>query len=769
MMDNFARVVARSAGEYCAPQLASATIPTFFSEARLLTLVWALLSWHWLSGFKLIPYDAYEEFYGVAHYVARLLHAGELPWWNLYQYSGTPLFADPQSLLFTAFTPIGALFGATFSPLIFNWIELAHLLAGGLALLAFLRSSPETTQLRRLVGVCVFMFAGVATSRLQHVPQIVTYAYLPIALWLAGRLMDRVTWGSVLPLAGIIALICCNPNQVTFLGGIAVGALIMLRMIETRPAKPFRVLALLLFAVLLGLALAAPVLTAVTEFATVSNRPAFTIADSVPSSFHGFSFLAYGFPGVFGTGGFSGTHWSTNDITENWLFLGTPVLLLLAAGVRGMRDCYCAGLLVGIIFFTAFAMGSNTPIYPWLFAHVPGFGLFRRPSDAAYVLMLLAALLVARQRDTAWFDARRTRVLVCVLPIVVMALVVLSSGLLSWVAQKGAIRAFETSALIASVRYVAIAALFMWMLARMREPARNTQRWLLAALLLAAFDMAAPVRFGEFVGFSRSWHIGQYYRQQFDREGGRDVNRLVQWLRDHQTVGANAPYRIETTVGSLASGFVSVAQIGSSQGYAPIRMSAYQNRIGAGAGNWSQTFAGLAKGYNSPWFQAIGLKYVLLPMRPMQPGIDLTEYHYFTRIPRDNLATSAQLEKFTGIGYEIWRLPNPFPPMRLVSDARLAASEPTGHESDLGQCELQSRTGSTFTGNCTATAAAVVVLTEIAHPGWYACVDGKLASAQTAWGLVRAVPIPAGRHTVKFVFEPSPLFRWRRCERDLLD
>ncbi|HLB50517.1 MAG TPA: YfhO family protein [Anaerolineales bacterium] len=50
-----------------------------------------------------------------------------------------------------------------------------------------------------------------------------------------------------------------------------------------------------------------------------------------------------------------------------------------------------------------------------------------------------------------------------------------------------------------------------------------------------------------------------------------------------------------------------------------------------------------------------------------------------------------------------------------------------------------------------------LILTDTNYPGWLATVDGQPTDIQTAYGLFRAVPIPAGTHTAEFRFEPQSL------------
>jgi hypothetical protein len=48
-----------------------------------------------------------------------------------------------------------------------------------------------------------------------------------------------------------------------------------------------------------------------------------------------------------------------------------------------------------------------------------------------------------------------------------------------------------------------------------------------------------------------------------------------------------------------------------------------------------------------------------------------------------------------------------------------------------------------------------LVLGDVNYPGWLVTVDGRPAPLYTAYSILRAVPLPAGVHTVRFEFRPG--------------
>ncbi len=76
---------------------------------------------------------------------------------------------------------------------------------------------------------------------------------------------------------------------------------------------------------------------------------------------------------------------------------------------------------------------------------------------------------------------------------------------------------------------------------------------------------------------------------------------------------------------------------------------------------------------------------------------------------------------------------------------------------DAGTAEIRADTPGTVTIATAGPAAALLVLADLAYPGWHADVDGRSAPVLTVDGLLRGVVVPAGEHVVTFRYRPTSL------------
>lgn len=90
-------------------------------------------------------------------------------------------------------------------------------------------------------------------------------------------------------------------------------------------------------------------------------------------------------------------------------------------------------------------------------------------------------------------------------------------------------------------------------------------------------------------------------------------------------------------------------------------------------------------------------------------------------------------------------LPDEPPPLDEPEDPSEDRARVTEYEAN--RIELSAATG----------ARGLLVLSEVYYPGWNAYVDGERVPIHRANHLLRAVPLPAGEHTVELRYEPWTL------------
>src|SRR5882724_11747785 len=190
--------------------------PHFVITIALFALAFVVPSWPWLSGAVTVPYDAKSSVLPPIEFMARAFATSASPFWSPSIFAGWPNIADPQSMLASPLHVLLAYVSASPSFRAIDGITFAYLFIGGLGIILFFRDRGWHSA-GGLVAALAFAFGGAASARLQHTGQVISLAYLPVALWLLSRALDRASWrwGA---LAGVAAaLIVLGRDQVALL------------------------------------------------------------------------------------------------------------------------------------------------------------------------------------------------------------------------------------------------------------------------------------------------------------------------------------------------------------------------------------------------------------------------------------------------------------------------------------------------------------------------------------------------------------------------
>jgi hypothetical protein len=739
---------------------------------------WLALSWPWLSGIVTIPWDAKAHFHPQLQFLATAWHRSLSPFWTPYVFSGSPQVADPQSLIFS---PPFALIAALNPTPDFRWSDgavLGTLLIGGLSIVLLFRDR-NWHPAGAVVAALSFAFGASAAWRIQHVGQILSLGYFAVTLLLLSRALERrsLAYGFAAGLAaGFMVL---GRDQVALLGvyvlaGLTIAAIAMAE-------QPLRALLRSLGPLLagtLGAILVATVPILLTLFlAQESNRPVIDLLGAEKGSLHPASLLTGLIANLYGASGPLENFWGPPSpaweqrfgpldlfLARNMgqLYLGLlPMLLILTLGlVRGaLFRREIVALTVAAFIVLLYALGRYTPGFHLLF-ELPGTDFFRRPADALFVLGALLAILGgylthlvmndAAPRGSHWQKLIEAALLLGALALAIwlaqtvgrlqFAIVPIATALLCGVLVTGSLVAARGFALRGSARTAAV---------------------VLAAMLVV--DLSANN------GPSESTALPA---KDFEVLRADSRNETIALLK-RETARTAAPDRRDR-IELAAIGFhwpnaSLVHELDNTLGYNPLRLGLYSKATGAGdhvALPDQRTFSALMPGYRSLLADMLGLRFIAsgVPIeqidKSLKPG-DLVQiartpdayvYENPRALPRVLLVTQAKKADFAAI-LDSGQWPAGFDPRNTVLLERDPPPLPTG-SAQAGSVRIVDYGTTEVTLAADAPRGGFVVLNDVWHHWWQVEVNGKPAELLRANVLFRAVAIPPGRSTIRFVFRP---------------
>ncbi len=395
--------------------------PHFLSSILLIAVAPVILFWRWIFFGEVLYWGTpLFQFWPWHQLVKTITLSGEWPLWNPYLGNGTPLLANLQSAVFY---PPNLIYLILPVPHAFTLSVILHIALAGLLMYAYPRYI-GVSRFGATVAALTYMFSGYLMGRLQFITMVNAYAWLPLLLLLAERLVTHRKIQDVIWLSFILAVqILAGHAQLWFYSLCLISGYILFRGWQTAQEQQIPIIKLwwqvgLRFsgAIFLTILLAAAQLIPTAEFTTLSPRG--SGAESyfaLTYSFWPWRFITLLFPDFFGHPA-QGDYWGYANYWEDHAYLGIlPLMFAVITIIHTIRSYFSApsisqkgkqnhstafefppaGGLRGAssvqhhiaLFFIVllpisliFALGWNTPVYLWVFEYVPGFGYFQAPS-----------------------------------------------------------------------------------------------------------------------------------------------------------------------------------------------------------------------------------------------------------------------------------------------------------------------------------------------------------------------------------------------------
>ena len=700
----------------------------------LLVVLCALFSWRLFlpnqaDRAMIPPGDFSFQFYATRAFIFRELRAGHLPLWMPNIYAGYPIQADPQSAVF--YLPglmlnLGAaLLGFREFPVQLLELEaVGHLFLASLFTYAFLRAQLKR-RLSALLGGVVWAYSGYLTGYpLQQMAIVEAAVWLPLALlgiWLryqGGK--RRALWLTALALG--MSVLAGHPQTSLFVL-YATLAYLVYQLVRARRGWILGIRDTLLVCI------AAAALSAVQwlpslEYMLRSTRASLSLAEAGT----GFPFQDI-------------VQFVLTGFVSLWqpLYIGIwPLLLILAAVLlRRQRDtAFWLGLALATLVLSFGQSLSGFDLAYWL---LPGYRLFRGQERLALLVSFSLSILAAYGADGLWSALRRAerawlrgaaRFLGTSLAVLLVGMVLAMS------LKRQSIDPSDSGELPRQVGllFLMLAASLALLSARLQIGRRRV--WLSAlGLALVVLNLFAANRPLNQTAFSPIYTQSEPLRLMLADEG------LFRFQEDFRLTPQSA----------------AVYDLQEVWGVAPIRLAHYE---------WFwHTVPEIMR------WKLLNIKYLVTwrgnptsregvpaPAELLyQTGKDkdvLYVYRFKEGAPRAWVVHEALLARDRGELYSYLSKAD-FDPFRVA-----VLAEPlslSGAVTAQERVNILSFAPNRIRLQTNLASDGLLVLSEISYPGWRAYVNGRPTRVYEAYGLLRAVQLPAGESAIEFVYRPTTL------------
>jgi hypothetical protein len=749
--------------------------------------------------------------YMAREFFAERLEEGDVPLWNPLILGGTP-FLDSLAGGDSLYPPSVLLLILTEPYRALGWKLVLHVFAAGLFTYGWVRALGSSRAAALVAGLAFMVGPFFVTLVFPaHDGKIFVTALTPLLFWAVEAWFSRRRLPALAGVGAVVALVILTTHfQMAYFLFLAVGAYAVFRTVQVARGegegtglRPGLVaFGAFLAASLAGTAAAGVQLLPAVEYVTEYSRRTATTTQADPAENRAYAsswglhpeeaLATLAVPEFVGSNitdfapatttgrplqdsWVDRTYWGRNAFKLNHEYLGLAAVLLGILAFVGARQRGLLWFMVGLGGVAlAYALATYTPIWTLFYAVVPGIQLFRAPSMAIFLSGFAVATLAAFgvDRVLAWATAgsggapdagRRGQF------VLVVAVAALGFGTL--LASAGSLTEIWQTLFYADLPPERMPAL------RAAEPFISRGFLLATGLALALFAVVWAGRQGLLkpAGIVAALAVivavdgirvdlPYLHTRDFDAWSAPDPN--TRFLVERAGEGVE-PFRVLDLNRGGQEVRLGMFGLELAAGHHPNDLAPYRTLIGMeGSGLPRNLLA-------APVFnRLLNVEYVVWPARqygPLEeqiqglPGLQGAEAVNATQLP-------------DGGFYEaVYRLPGVLPRARLVGSARVASDDEVvgllasgavdpartallaPEFADLARAVSGDGSGTvrwierTADRNVLEVASddpSLLVLADNWYPSWRATVDGRDVPVGRAYLTLRAVPVPAGRHTV---------------------
>ncbi|HRV91520.1 MAG TPA: YfhO family protein [Anaerolineae bacterium] len=743
------------------------------------------------------PGDFHAQFWAFATFEVRELSAGRLPLWNPYTFAGAPFWADVQAAVFYPPSLLTILLSAPwgFSLFALEIEAIAHFWLAAVFMYLFIRALTHS-RAAAVIAALTLTFSGYLTGYpSQQLAVLEADIWLPLILYFlyrAHQSRTSTTQPSTHPtnqpstspppnyqliLAGLawgLTLLAGHPQSALIVGYTCTAYFFFLWTQRKSERNDERGM----------MNNESPPLLRTTHYALRTTYHALrtTIPPYLIFLFTGLGLAAIQFiPAVEYTLR-SVRAEGTYDKMSGGFPLTDLIQLLLPGQVSFYSPLYVGltGLILAIwvvfaapnrhtIFWSIFGLiallitfGGNTFLYSPLYLWVPGFAIFRGQERWAFAVIFSLSVLAgygfnallntksslkphlpistlqpkSLNLQSPISNLQRLTAFLFLLSLILTFLSFFGLNTTGWTPVSpfyGLLGASTLLTLLMALNWL------LW-----RFAARLTPTWLtILTAGLICFDL-----------FSVNWQTNLYPQPP---EWHTRMPRVVEVIKQDAAQTPNEPYRVYNEF-RLYDNYGVPFEIEDLWGASPLRPNRYDQFL-APPMPIERTWELLNVKYVITWREELFVPSTILYQEPAADGT--TYVHRLDEVgPRAWLVTQTQIADDAAIlhtiadpNFDRWHIallePGSEPFIQKIDQPTSEPSTPTPYALRTMYSSPQSLSITIDTST-----PALLILSEPDYPGWQATIDGQPAPILRADYILRAVPMPAGEHTVQLTFRP---------------
>ena len=737
--------------------------------------------------------DSYLQFIPWYTFLGEQLRAGNIPGWNPHQFSGAPFAGDPQSGWM--YLPSMGFFALFPSVPAYTFFALFHIAFAGLTAYALGRVHGFTVLAALTTGI-TYMFSpfveGVSCCSVRtQVASWLPLAILGVELALrSGNWLSRAGWWSISGIA-ISQMLGGWLGQGAYYGLLTIGAYLFFRAVISPPegiqTLRARVTALIghgAAILLLGFGLGAagvwPRIDAVSRSNLAGGEYQGNAADMAETDgWH----LMHAIDRIM----------TEDDNQRRWYLAGAVFVLAVVAPLIAHRR----SLIIFWAVFTAVSVVlplNPTPLHDVLYAVLPRFEtLHQHVSSRSLLMIFLGPALMAGATVDAIARRRRGAPLPLSIMLLGPLLFLMAAYLLVTERREVGSITFFGVFTVASVLGVAVVLSDAW--AFRHRLARIATTAVVPALLalLVFWDPTGsqilgvvredgtsiprtPVNLRELSCIGGPTPAAEFLQEQQATGPWRYFGNDFAYLGFHdgewEAYRHNLKYRDVQRL-LVVNQALCLDRLHDLQGYNPVQSARYTEFLAAMNGRTQEYHESnvLQGGFTSPLLDALNARFIVIPaeVNPGRPDL----LHLSQRLATVYSDDRVRILENPGALPRAWLVhaAEQVPPggaiptlqsgqVDLATTAVLERAQPDLAEPNdpaTDTVTVQSYAPDAIDLTAQSDAPGLVVLSEVYDPDWHAYVDGVAAPVLVANHALRAVPVPAGEHTIELRYESRPL------------